>query len=205
MPSAWRNALLIIVALAVPIVPFAISGELPGDRWLSATDEHAARFALTGSALLASDVLLPIPSSVIGTLLGARLSLVPGFVAAWFGLTLGNVVGYLVGRVALSRLGAGLPALPTQIALFVSRPVPVLAEALCLAAGAGRSPFRSFLATCGAGNAIYAFVLAGNGAALLPASLLGPGLIVPMLLPVVAWLIWRWLARRRATAADSDS
>ncbi len=204
MSFAWRIALLIIVALAVPIVPFAISGELPGERWLSATDEHAVRFALTGIALLASDVLLPVPSSIVGTLLGARLGFVPGFIATWLGLTTGNVAGYLVGRVTLSRLGTGLPTLPTLVALFVSRPVPVLAEALCLTAGAGHMPVRLFLVTCAAGNAIYALALAGNGAALLPASLLGPGLIFPMLLPVAAWLAWRWLTGRRSAAADTD-
>ena len=40
--------------------------------------------------------------------------------------------------------------------------------------------------------------LAGNGAALLPDALAGPGLILPMALPVAAWLLWRWLARRKS-------
>jgi len=45
---------------------------------------------------------------------------------------------------------------------------------------------------------VYALVLAGNGAALLPGSLLGPGLIIPMLLPAGAWLIWRRLEQQTA-------
>jgi hypothetical protein len=40
--------------------------------------------------------------------------------------------------------------------------------------------------------------LALNGAALLPGELLGPGLVLPMLLPVAAWLVWRALHRRRS-------
>ena len=55
-------------------------------------------------------------------------------------------------------------------------------------------PVTQFFLACAAGNAIYAIVLAGNGAMLVPDALVGPGLVVPMLLPVLAWLIWRRLA-----------
>jgi hypothetical protein len=48
-----------------------------------------------------------------------------------------------------------------------------------------------FLLACGAGNLVYAAALALNGAELLSGSLIGPGLILPMLLPVAAWLLWR--------------
>jgi hypothetical protein len=52
-----------------------------------------------------------------------------------------------------------------------------------------------FLAASAAGNAVYALALAGNGATLLPQALAGPGLILPMALPVVAWLLWRRLGQ----------
>lgn len=35
-----------------------------------------------------------------------------------------------------------------------------------------------------------------DGAGLRLDALLGPGLIIPMLLPVLAWSIWRWAASR---------
>jgi hypothetical protein len=54
---------LLVLACAglVPLVPFAVLGELPGERWLSAQGGDALRFGATGAALLALDVLLPIP------------------------------------------------------------------------------------------------------------------------------------------------
>ena len=72
-----RQLAIIIAALLVPIVPFVIIGELPGERWLSATDDDALRFALAGGGLLALDILLPVPSSIVATLLAARLGLSP--------------------------------------------------------------------------------------------------------------------------------
>lgn len=202
--NLYRQSVTIIVALLVPIIPFAIIGEMPGEKWLSATDENAWLFGLAGGGLLAGDILLPLPSSIIGTLLGARLGLAPGFLVALAGLTAGHAAGYLVGRFALRRIGADLPEVPTLLIVFLSRPVPVLAEAMAIAAGASRMPFAHFLGVTIAGNLVYAGVLAANGAMLLPDALLGPGLFIPMLLPVIAWAIWRWSSRRKPAAAIPD-
>lgn len=191
MTKKTKSALVILVAILIPILPFAIIGELPGERWLSAADDDAFLFGLTGAGLLAADVLLPIPSSVLGTLLGARLGFVPGLLWCWAGLIAGNLIGYLTGSLLLARFGARLPRAPTLAILFISRPVPVFAEAVTFTAGADRMPLGSFLSVSAAGNLIYALALAGNGAALLPDALAGPGLILPMALPVAAWLLWR--------------
>jgi uncharacterized membrane protein YdjX (TVP38/TMEM64 family) len=191
MGPKTRGLLVILIALLIPIVPFAVIGELPGEQWLSANDENAVRFGLTGAALLTADVLMPIPSSIIGSMLGARLGFISGFFWCWGGLVLGNLVGYAAGRGLLARFGARLPKAPTLVALFLSRPVPVFAEAVTFTAGAERMPLSQFLAVTAAGNALYALALTGNGAALLPGALAGPGLALPMLLPVLAWLAWR--------------
>lgn len=199
----YRHSLIIIVALLVPIVPFAIIGELPGEQWLSARDDGALVFAISGSTILLLDIVLPLPSSIVGTLLSARLGFWAGFAATWLGLTAGHCLGYLLARLALKRVNAQLSEVPTLLVVFLSRPVPILAEAMALAAGASGIPFLHFFVACAAGNFIYAGVLAGNGAALLPDALLGPGLFIPMLLPVIAWLIWQWSSKRKSATETS--
>jgi len=196
MKKRYRLLLLITLALLIPIIPFIVIGELPGERWLSAYDKNATNFGITGMGLLATDVLLPIPSSIIGTLLGARLGFFTGFLWTWAGLVLGNLIGYGIGRLLPDKFTEELPQTPTLLVLFISRPVPVLAEAVTFTAGAARIPFTAFLISSCLGNALYAMALAGNGAALLPESLTGPGLLLPMLLPVIAWLIWKRTARK---------
>lgn len=199
-----RQIVVIIAALLVPILPFVIIGELPGERWLSAVDDNALRFGLSGGGLLALDIFLPIPSSILGTFLGARLGFWFGFACTWTGLVAGSLMGFWIARFASTRLRSWLPPFPkstTQALVFLSRPVPVLAEAVALAAGTTRMPVRHFLSLSAAGNAVYAGVLSGNGAAFLPESLLGPGLVVPMLLPVLAWAIWHAMSKRRGAAS----
>lgn len=194
-----KGALVIAGALLIPIVPYVFIGELPGEHWLSATDDNAFLFGLTAAALLTADVLVPVPSSIVGTLLGARLGFVQGLLWCWTGLLLGNLLGYLMGRLLLSRFGEHLPQAPTLVALFLSRPVPVFAEAVTFTAGAERTPITHFLAVTAAGNLMYALALSANGAALLPDALAGPGLVLPMALPVIAWLVWRLMEGRRST------
>ncbi|MBK1702989.1 hypothetical protein [Halochromatium glycolicum] len=198
MSPRARGGLAIAIALLIPIIPFVVIGELPGERWLSRADDNALLFGVAGAGLLAGDVLLPVPSSIIGTLLGARLGLIAGLLWCWSGLMLGNLIGYGTGRLLLGGLGERLPRAPTLALLFLSRPVPVLAEAATFTAGAERLAMVPFIAICGAGNLVYALALTGSGAALLPAGLAGPGLIVPLAVPALGWLIWRWLKSRHS-------
>ena len=198
-----RRVLLVLGCSAlVPLVPFLIVGELPGDQWLSARHRDDQTFGAVGSALLAADLLLPVPSSVIGALLGARLGFVVGFVFTWLGLCTGALLGYALGRVLPLRFArsggtdsAVLSDAPALVLVLLSRPVPVFAEAVAITAGVTRVPLRKFAIGMLSGNALYAAALAGDGAALLPGQLAGPGLVLPMLLPVVSWLAWRWLHR----------
>ncbi len=198
-----RQLVVIITALLIPILPFVIIGELPGERWLSAVDDNALLFGLTGSGLLALDIFLPIPSSILGTILGARLGFWPGTLCTWTGLVAGNLLGFAVARFASGRFRSWMPAFPkttTQALVFLSRPVPIVAEAVSFAAGATRMPVLHFFLLSAAGNAIYAVVLCGSAAAFVPDALVGPGLVVPMLLPVLAWGGWHAMSRQRGTA-----
>jgi len=213
--ASLRVLWVLLVAALVPLVPFALIGELPGERWLHAAGASALTFGAAGAGLLALDVLLPIPSSVIGALLGGRLGFGAGFACAFVGLCVGHAVGYGLGRLVPPKWAApgsereGDPAVrpprrtgqledaPTLVVVFLSRPVPVLAEAVAITAGATRMRSSHFLASAALGNAVYAGALAANGAALMPRGLAGPGLILPMSLPVIAYALWRALARRR--------
>ena len=208
MPASFavRRVLVVLACSAlVPLVPFLIVGELPGDRWLSAQRHDDQTLGAAGAALLAADLLLPVPSSVIGALLGARLGFVAGFAFALTGLCAGALLGYALGRLLPLRFtssrdaadGPSLRRAPALLIVLLSRPVPVLAEAVAITAGVTRMPAREFTLGMVTGNALYAAALAGDGAALLPGQLAGPGLVLPMLLPVVSWLAWRFMQRRK--------
>lgn len=184
---------VIIVAILIPVVPFLLVGELPGERWLSRTDDNALLFAATGSGLLALDIALPIPSSLVGTALGARLGFWAGAACCWLGLMAGNLLGFAFGHLYPRRLATTVPNESMDLIVFLSRPVPIFAEAAAIAAGANRMSSLSFVVSCAMGNGIYAIALCANASLWLASDWKGPLLVFPMLLPVLAWLAWRRL------------
>ena len=129
--------------------------------------------ALVGVALLVGDVVLPVPSSIVmlahgalfGVVLGALLSLVGTVGAAVVGVWLGRRGERLLrlpeterrrARQLVDRWGA--------VAVVASRPVPVLAEAVVIMAGAaGASPLRVALpAAAGSVAPAVLYALAGS-------------------------------------------
>lgn len=181
---------MVAVAAVLVSLPFAIVGELPGERWLSAADARAPLFAGIGALLLAVDVLLPVPSSAVGVMLGARLGLSLGFACCLLGLVAGHLLGYGLGRLAPERWAGRAPSAPGWLAVFLSRPVPVLAEALALSAGATRMPLRDFLPAVLLGDTLYAAALGAAGAKWLSAGAYTLALVVPMvLIATAAWAV----------------
>jgi uncharacterized membrane protein YdjX (TVP38/TMEM64 family) len=149
------------------------------------------------AGLLALDVLLPVPSSLVSTAAGAMLGFWGGVASSWLGMTAGCLLGYWLGtraplsadmeRVARARNRYG------DLALVLFRAVPVLAEASVLFAGFTRMPRARFLRVTAlsnlgisaayAGAAVYSarkesFLLAFGGAMAIPAA----GLLVARLL-----------------------
>lgn len=204
-----RDLSTIALILAIPILPFLLCGwylepqieALVASTWLQARPWSAAAL---GIGLLAADSLLPVPSSVVGTCLGALLGWAAGGLVTWLGLNLGAFVGYelarwfglwWLGRVesdsALihvqelrARWGAG--------ALAICRGVPVLAEASVLAAGMYRLPRLGFWAIVAPANLGLAAAYAILGATSAAANWLPAGLALSLGLPaVVLWLLAR--------------
>lgn len=198
-----RLALALTVALGLIALPFLLLGELPGERWLLERTGDPLAMGATGAALLAADVLLPVPSSVVGALMGGRLDLAPALLWTWSGLMAGNVLGYLVGRLGLGWVRARLPVEVSVPALMLSRPVPALAEAMVLAAGATGLPWRVFLGAAAVANLLLTLAFVGYGRAVLSAALTGPALAGALAIPAAAWLVWHW--QRRGSAAPPST
>jgi len=191
----WRFvAAFVLITLMVPLVPFAIFGELPGETWV----EHPSALYVFGLGILvlAGDIFLPVPSSLIAVFLGARLGFGVGSLAIMIGLSLGTAVGYYSGwyggypLVARSVPPAQLEWLHNlenrlgYLSLALVRSIPILAEASVLAAGAARWSPRHVLGYLFVANlclaAVYAFFGATSSATNSAALLFAGGVVVPV-------------------------
>ncbi len=191
-----RWTILSLILVAIVLIPFflfeeqfnAFAAELArgeGPRWLAAGGIFA---------LLALDVFLPVPSSIVSTAAGVLLGFAGGAAVVFTGMMTACLVGYFIGSRAsgLARRLVGDDGLARAAdlarrhgdwALVGCRPVPVLAEASVVFAGLVHAPFGRFVwltATSNLGIALgYAaigafsmrvesFLLAFLGAMLVP-------------------------------------
>jgi len=211
--NIFRWAFLCTLILALILVPFFIFGEkLEGwtDSFLGTAENNSIKTALVIIGLLGSDILLPIPSSIVSTGGGYLLGLTGGFLASFIGLTISCIIGYWLGRksgrqISSKLLGekeiGKLEHLNRKFGdwmIVVSRAVPVLAEASVLFAGIGKmKPSRFFLMTAlsNAGISIV-YAVVGTYSASLNSFLIAFGAAI--LIPLIAIIILATKARKKS-------
>lgn len=159
MRDLIRPMLPMIAVLLVPIIPFLLFGawsEAAWERWEQNPPSNTVVAAVV-TGLLAADIFLPIPSSLVSTLAGAQLGAPVGILVSWVGMTLGTIFGFALAKQYGSRFALWFsrpndleranqlsqqygPAL-----LVIGRGVPVLAEASVLLLGMHGLSWSKFL------------------------------------------------------------
>lgn len=185
-------------ALGVPL----LSDESPE---LGAAGPGAAAASF---ALLAGDVLLPVPSSALMLLNGTLFGWLGGALLSLAGSEAAALLGWAIGRRGGARLDRAMtPAARARaadavarrgaLAVVVTRPIPVLAETTAILAGAAGMPLRrlALAAAIGSLPPAVAYALAGAYAERFDA-----GLLVFAGVLALAALVWL-VDRRRAAAA----
>jgi uncharacterized membrane protein YdjX (TVP38/TMEM64 family) len=205
-----RWAVISISLLALILVPFvlfedhfnALAGRVVGgdvSPWYS---------AMTIALLLASDVFLPIPSSILAAASGVVLGFGWGAVTVWVGMTAACLLGYafgsraaaaarqFVGEAGMTR-ASNLAVRYGDYAIVLCRPVPVLAEASVIFAGIVRQPVGRFLSLTTWSNAGIALGYAAIGAYSMSVDSFLLAFLGAIVVPGLAMLAGRlWLSGR---------
>lgn len=161
---------------------------------------------LFGWGLLVSDVVLPIPGTVVMSALGWVYGIFLGGLLAAFGSFIAGMTAYGLGRT-LGHRGAvfllGERDFERGRKLFehgggwlvcLSRALPLLPEAVACTAGLVRMPVKRFMLALACGSVPMGFVFAWIGATGKDAPLLA--IVLSLALPVVLWVLSRLLSRR---------
>jgi len=154
--------------------------------------------AAAGVALLIADVLLPVPASLVmilhgalfGVVGGTLLSLAGALGAALFGFWIGRRGGPLLARLVPEDERRRADALLQEwgdLAIIVTRPVPILAETMAILAGASPMSWGRMLLSTFAGSLPAALLYALTGAT---ARNLDNAALVFGLVLLVAGLFW---------------
>jgi uncharacterized membrane protein YdjX (TVP38/TMEM64 family) len=160
-------------------------------------------------SLLALDVFLPVPSSVIMVLSGALFGVVPGALLALAGSVSGEWLGFELvrrygQRMAIALIGEGevdrfygFFERHGIMAIIITRPLPVVMETMSVIAGLSHMSRATFLAASLAGTVPIVFVYSYAGAASREAGSLVPAAVILAAVFGAGWLWYR--SRVRAT------
>lgn len=196
-------------ALLIPVLPFLVLGDGFEERvrdWLSGDHSFGARFGLVAGAL-STDILLPVPSSAVSTWAGGVLGIGWGTAASWLGMTVGATLGFALARwlgrplaVRIARrddLARRARTFETWgvLALVLTRPVPVFAEACVLLTGTMNLSWRRFLPTVMLANLAISLVYAAFGAFARSHDALPVALGGVVIVPVAVLFLLRRLSR----------
>jgi uncharacterized membrane protein YdjX (TVP38/TMEM64 family) len=206
-----RWTILVGLMFALVIIPFLIfekQFEQLG-TWLAEGHASGWASAATIGTLLALDVFLPVPSSIVSTGAGVLLGFWRGAAVIWIGMTIGCAIGYafgsraagaarkLVGSDGLAR-AAGVMEQYGTWALVLCRPIPVLAESSIVFAGLVRTPVGPFLWLTTLSNLGIAIAYAAVGAFSMRVQSFLLTFIAALALPGLAMLAGRlWLRNNR--------
>ncbi len=210
MQSILRPLIVITIVLLVPIVPFLFFGarlEAWFDDWAQRTTAPET-IAMCVAGLLATDIFLPVPSSLVSTFAGATLGTLMGTAACWAGMSIGAILGFAVARrwgrplaerfsrpEDLERMAQASRRYGPAV-LIVARALPVLAEASVLLMGIHLLPWKKFLPAVLLSNLGIALAYAAFGTVAQQhewlALALGISVAVPLLFTSVARI---WFSR----------
>lgn len=198
MAAAFLALFALAEALGVPLLSD------PGP-WLSGGGSLAA--GALGFGLLVVDVLLPVPSSLVMIAHGALFGVAGGALLSLAGGTAAAAAAFALGRRGRAPLHRLVPAEERRraddllsrwgnLAVVVSRPVPILAESVAILAGTSPLPWRRFLLAAALGNlpASLLYAITGATALRLDGAVLTFGLV--LLVAALVWLAGRGLKPR---------
>lgn len=163
--SSGRPTVLAALAVIAVWLAAAAAGwsEQTALDWVPASALGAA-FVIV--ALLAVDVVLPIPATVVMAASGAVLGPIAGSAVNAVGLLAGSEAGRLIGAHAWCRRSdvAAAPVKAHRLAL--TRGMPVFGEAVAVAAGATGTTRRDLLVPAAVGSLVVGSLHAIGGSAI---------------------------------------
>lgn len=176
--SLIQNILsLTLLILLFILIPFFLFHQ-QFDNWAGLFFDNSAKgtvwIGFLIILLLATDMFLPIPSTILSTASGYIFGIFIGTLLSFIGMTIGVLLGYWLGnssRNTLPWLDKATTAWLNQFfntngiwAIALARPVPVIAETSVLFAGISKMDPLKFISIASLSNLGISIVYASLGA-----------------------------------------
>lgn len=150
MKNIFIPLLLSVLIISLVFVCFE-NVESYFEYMLSDSKADKAKYASISFLVLSSDILLPVPSSIVMYLNGVVLGIYYGFLLSFLCALISASIGYLLGKY--SHFGSKKESLEANkliqrygnVAIILSRGIPILSESISYTAGFNNVNFKNYL------------------------------------------------------------
>ncbi len=149
-----KVAIPLLVCITVILICFVCFGniEVYLQDLLEKSTGNQGRYAVLSLLVLSSDILLPIPSSIVMYLNGLILGLVQGAALTLVASLISSCAGYYIGKYAAKKLknvpdNKSISILNRygNFGIIITRGIPILSESVCFTAGYLGMNFRYYV------------------------------------------------------------
>ncbi|QCR22864.1 TVP38/TMEM64 family protein [Pontibacter sp. SGAir0037] len=197
----------------VILISFALFGQVEQQiEQILSTKESLAAYALVSFAFLTSDIFLPVPSSFILILNGKILGVVSGTLLSTVSGVLSSAIGFYVGRRANQYLNRYFGEKEQHasnwlfqkfgnVAIAISKALPILSEAISVVAGTTSMSLKVFLVYSLIGHFFVslAYAYVGSFSSSLNSGVLSAIVILASL--AFGWVLQYFIQRKEAGGA----
>lgn len=205
MKKLLITASILLVIFSISFIIFDILGYVENDYMqakledFSGTQDNLYLFAGLIITLLAIDLFLPIPSSIIMVLSGVVLGTFWGAIASFIGAILSAIIGFgLCRRLGQKAFDRFIGTEDTEnikkwfndyglLAIIISRPVPMLTEILSCLAGLSHIKFLPFIIASTLGTLPICFIYSYAGSSGKDATTFA--VLIALVIPALGWII----------------
>lgn len=149
-----KIALPFFITAAIVVITFLLFNDMESffSNLLNSVSNHPKTYAGISFLILTSDIVLPVPSSIVMYINGYVLGVICGSTISFISLLVGATIGYYLGKLTSFGMKAKSDANSNNIlfkygalAILMSRGIPIISESICVVCGYNKMPFKQYL------------------------------------------------------------
>ena len=185
--------LLVSIALISVLFVAFENLEVYFEELLSTAQNNQSGYSWLSFLVLSSDIVLPVPSSIIMYTNGLALGLLKGALLSLASVMVGSTVGYYLGRASAFRSTTSDKAMAIMekygaLGIIITRGIPILSESIVFTAGYNRLNFKLFTLLNFIGYLPVCFIYAYFGQLAQDANLFLISFAASLLVSVALWV-----------------
>ena len=185
--------LLVSIALISVLFVAFENLEVYFEELLSTAQNNQSGYSWLSFLVLSSDIVLPVPSSIIMYTNGLALGLLKGTLLSLASVMVGSTIGYYLGRASAFRSTTSEKAMAIMekygaLGIIITRGIPILSESIVFTAGYNRLNFKLFTLLNFIGYLPVCFIYACFGQLAQDANLFLISFAASLLVSVALWV-----------------